>query len=57
MIRIKNSTMSDKWIHTWGDPKKKTSLNAAERGEVGEGQRQCLFPTLSTVSSETDVFL
>jgi len=42
----------------WGDPKKnKTSLNAAEHGGVGEGQRQCLFPRPSTVSSETAVFL
>jgi hypothetical protein len=35
----------------------KTSLNAAERGGVEEGQRPCLFPRPSTVSSETDVFL
>jgi len=38
-------------------PKNKTSLNAAERGGVGEGQRQCLFPRPSTINSETDVFL
>jgi len=37
-----------------GGPKKnKTSLNAAERGGVGEGQCQCLFSRPSTISSET----
>jgi len=42
--------------YTRGDLKETTSLNAAERGGVG-GQRQCLLPRPSTVSSEMDVFL
>jgi len=42
--------------YTRGNLKETTSLNAAERGKVGEG-RQCLLPRPSTVSSETDVFL
>jgi len=45
------------YIYVGGPKKNKTSLNAAECGGVGEGQRQCLFPRPSTVSSETDVFL
>jgi len=44
-------------MYVRGPKKNKTSLNAAERGGVGEGQHQCLFPRPSTVSSETDVFL
>jgi hypothetical protein len=44
-------------IYEGGPKRNKTSLTAAERGVVGEGQRQCLFPRPSTVSSETDVFL
>jgi len=44
-------------VYVVGPKRNETSLNAAEHGGVGEGQRQCLFPRTSNVSSETDVFL
>jgi hypothetical protein len=44
-------------LYEGGSKRNKTSLTAAERGGVEEGQWQCLFPRPSTVSSETDVFL
>ena len=52
-----NKNLSQNTVYVAGPKRKKTSLYAAERGGVGEGQRQCLFPRPSTVSSETDVFL